>query len=94
MPARRPGASRASCAPAVGGLFFPQSKSLGIDRTPFSPALQAQITFAGTRHPSYRLAEEDLRELAELPVDDKHIRRLGKAIGDERMAERDAEVST
>jgi hypothetical protein len=89
-----PGASRKNFAPAVGGLFFPQSKSLGIDRTQFSPALQAKITFAGTRNPSYRLAEEDLRELAELDVSDKYIRRLCKAIGDERVAERDEEVAT
>jgi hypothetical protein len=40
------------------------------------------------------LAEEDLRELAELPVDDKQIRRLCKVIGDERLAERDAAVAT
>jgi len=39
------------------------------------------------------LADEDLRVLAELDVGDKQIRRLCKAIGDERVAERDAAVS-
>ena len=85
--------SRKSFAPAVGGLFFPQSKSLGIDRTHFSPALQAKIIFAGTRNTSYKLAEEDLHGLADLDVSDKYIRRLCKTIGAERVAERDAQVA-
>ena len=94
MPAKPSGVSRKNIAPAVGGLFFPQSKSLGIDRTHFSPALQAKITVAGTRNPSYQLAEEDLLVLAELDVADKQVRRLCKTIGDERLRERAAEVST
>jgi hypothetical protein len=85
--------SRKPIAPAVGGLFFPQSKSLGIDRTRFSPALQAKITFAGVRNPSYQLAEEDLQVLAEVDVGDKQVRRLCKAVGNERVAERDTEVA-
>jgi len=93
VPARPSGASRTNSAPAVGGLFFPQSKSLGIDRSHFSPALQAKITLAGTRNPSYQLAEEDLLTMAELDVDDKQVRRLCKAMGDERVAERDAAVA-
>jgi len=88
------GRSRKNTAPAVGGLFFPQSKSLGIDRSHFSPALQAKITFAGANNTSYAQAEQDLRVLAELEVGDKQVRRLCKTIGDERVAERDAEVSS
>jgi hypothetical protein len=56
--------------------------------------LQAKITFAGVKNRSYRLAEEDLRELAELDVGEKEVRRLCKTIGNERVAERDAFVST
>jgi len=94
VPARPSGVSRQHSAPAVGGLFFPPSKSLGMDRTRFSAALQATITFAGTRHPSCQLAEEDLLVLAEVDVVDKHVRRLCQTIGAERLAERAAAVST
>jgi hypothetical protein len=87
------GTSHASIAPAVGGLFFPQSKSLGIDRSRFSPALQAKITFAGVNNTSYAQAEQDLDVLAELTVSDKEVRRLCKKIGEERVAERDAAVA-
>ena len=92
MPARWTGRSRKNFAPVVGGLFFPQSKSLGIDRSHFSPALQAKITFAGVNNTSYQQAEQDLRELAELDVGDKQVRRLCKTIGAERVQERDAAV--
>jgi hypothetical protein len=39
------------------------------------------------------LAEEDLHVIGDLNVSDKEIRRLCKTIGDERIAERDAEVA-
>jgi hypothetical protein len=82
-----------SVAPVVGGLFFPQSQSLGIDRSGFSPALQAKVTFAGANQKSYPQAEQALRELAELAVSDKQTRRICKSIGAERVCERDAEVA-
>lgn len=74
---------------AVGGLFFPQSKSLGIDRSQYSLAVQAKIVYAGSNNTSYEQAEADLRELAELRVSDKQVRRVCKQIGNERCAERD-----
>jgi hypothetical protein len=87
------GRNRKPIVPAVGGLFFPQSKSLGIDRSHFSPALQAKIVYAGSNHTSYSQAEQALRVLAEIDVSDKQARRLCKTIGAQRVAERDAEVA-
>ena len=66
---------------------------MGIDRTHFSPALQAKIVFSGTHNPSYTKAEIDLQVLAELDVGNKQVRRLCKTIGDELVAERDAKVA-
>lgn len=93
MPAKCPGKNRKSIAPAVGGLFFPQSKSLGIDRSHFSPALQAKITFAGSNNTSYAQAEQALRVLAEIDVSDKQTRRVCQRIGALRVTERDAAVA-
>jgi hypothetical protein len=77
-------------AAAVGGLFFPQSKSLGIDRTAYSPAVQAKIVYAGSTNTSYRQAAADLQELFDLSISDKEARRVCKPVGAERCAERDA----
>jgi hypothetical protein len=66
---------------------------LGIDRSHFSPALQAKITFAGSNHTSYAQAEQDLRVLAEIDVSDKQTRRVCQGIGRTRVAERDAAVA-
>jgi hypothetical protein len=52
--------------------------------------LQAKIVFAGANNTSYVQAEKDLLVLAELDVSDKRTRRICKAIGAERVAERDA----
>jgi hypothetical protein len=93
VPVPPTGRSRRAIAPAVGGLFSPQSKSLGIDRSHFSPALQAKIVFAGANNTSYAQAEQDLRVLAELDVSDKQVRRVCLAVGAERVAERDQAVS-
>lgn len=73
--------------------FFPQSKSLGLDRGHFSPALQAKITFAGSNETSYAQAEQALRVLAELDVSDKQTRRVCQSVGRQRVAERDAAVA-
>jgi hypothetical protein len=78
---------------AVGELFFPQSQSLGIDRTAYSPALQAKIVYAGANNTSYSQAQKDLLALAELDVSDKRTRRLCKTIGAERVAQRDADTA-
>jgi hypothetical protein len=87
------GSSPRSTALAVGELFFPQSKCLGIDRTQFSPSLQAKIVFAGSNETSYDNAAQALQVLAELEVDGKQVRRLCLTIGAERVQERDAEVA-
>jgi hypothetical protein len=76
----------------VGRLFFPQSKSLGVDRSQYSNAVLAKIIYAGSNNTSFQQAQDELDHLAELDVSDKQVRRLCKRIGDERVAERDAAV--
>jgi hypothetical protein len=66
---------------------------VGIDRSHFSPALQAKITFAGSNNTSYAQAEQALRVLAEIDVSDKQTRRVCQGIGRARLAERDAAVA-
>jgi hypothetical protein len=88
--ARSNGKNRTSTARVVAGLFFPQSKSLGTDRSQHSPGIQKKIVYAGTNNTSYEQAQLDLHELAEIHVDDKQIRRICKQIGTERCEERDA----
>ena len=61
---------------AAAGVFFPQTKSLGIDRTCFSPAVQAKIVYAGSRNTSYPEAADNLRELMNLAISDKEVRRV------------------
>src|SRR5438552_17653261 len=77
----------------VGRLFFPQSKSLGLDRSQYSTTVLAKITYAGSNNTSYTQAAQDLEQLAELKVSDKQVRRLCQRIGDERVAARDAQVA-
>jgi hypothetical protein len=77
----------------VGRLFFPQSKSLGVDRSHYSNAVLAKITYAGSNNTSYPQAHRDLDHLAEIDVSEKQVRRLCKRMGDERVAERDAAVA-
>jgi hypothetical protein len=79
-------------AASVGGLFFPQDKSLGIDRGTFSPGLFRKITYAGTNNTSFKKAHEDVVELMDLNVSIKQIERMTERIGHERCAERDAQV--
>ena len=78
---------------AAGGLFFPQSKSLGIDQGETSPALLAKITYAGTASRSFAEASALLQQLADLPVPEKQVERLTRRIGAERVDERDADVA-
>ncbi len=49
---RGSGNNESAIAPAVGGLFFPQNRTLGIDRTSFSPRVQQKIVHAGVNSPS------------------------------------------
>lgn len=80
-------------APAVGGLFFPQSKSLGIDLTEHSPFVQHKVVYAGVAASSFAKGSELLDRLAELPVGTKQVERLTRAIGSERVAQRDRDVA-
>ncbi len=78
---------------AVGGLFFPQSKSLGIDQSETSPAVQQKITYAGTVSRSFAEGSELLERLADLSVSAKQVERVTRRIGSARVTERDAEVA-
>lgn len=55
--------------------------------------MKAKIVYAGSNNTSYEQASADLLNLAELKVSDSQVRRVCKEIGDERLAERDAEVA-
>jgi len=76
----------------VGGLFFPQGKSLAIDRTEISPGLLQKIVYAGANNASFDKASENLAVLSDLKVDAKQIERLTERVGKERCAERDVET--
>jgi hypothetical protein len=87
------GASPKPTAAAAGGLFFPQSQSLGLDRSDYSPLLQEKIIYAGVTQTSFALASEALAQLAGQDVSAKQVERVTKRIGLERCAEREAAVS-
>jgi hypothetical protein len=89
---RRNGASPQPTAANVGGLFFPQTKSLGIDRTEWSPTLQRKIVRAGTKNSSFAQGSEDLLDYLDLKVDVKQVERVTERIGKDRCVQRDAEV--
>jgi hypothetical protein len=73
--------------------FFPQSKSLGVDQSEASPALQRKITYAGTVSRSFAEGSELLGRLADVTVSAKQVERVTRRIGAERVAERDATVA-
>jgi len=85
--------NRIVTVPAVGGLFFPQSRSLGIDRSGQSPAVLEKVIDAGTACGSFALAGEALWQLAEIEVATKQVERRTRQIGTERCVERDAETA-
>jgi hypothetical protein len=85
--------SRTVTAEPVGRLFFPQSKSLGIDRGEYSPALLDKIVYAGTMSRSFEQASKDLAKLAEIEVPTKQVERVCQRIGNERVLERDEAVA-
>src|SRR4029077_18197129 len=66
VPARPNGLNPKATAPAAGGLFFPQAKSLGIDQSETSPALQQKIVYAGIVGRSFAQASDTLEHLADL----------------------------
>jgi hypothetical protein len=85
--------SRTVTVANVGRLFFPQSKSLGIDRGEYSVAMLDKIVYAGTMNRSFEQASANLRKLAEIEVPTKQVERVCRRIGQERVAERDEAVS-
>src|SRR5215831_20031744 len=91
--AKLSGPSRKATATAAGGLFFPQSKSLGIDQSETSPALLRKITYAGPAGRSFAEASAALHHLADLAVDPKQVERVTERIGAERVAERQAQAA-
>ena len=52
--------------------------------------MQAKVVYAGSRNTSYSEAADNLRELMDLTISDKEVRRVCKPIGAERCVERDA----
>jgi hypothetical protein len=74
----------------VGGLFFPQSKSLGVDRGEFSMAMLDKIVYAGVNNSSFEVGSKDLLKLAEVEVSPKQVERVCHRIGEERVCERKA----
>src|SRR5258707_1266 len=89
----RPGWNRKRTAAVVGGLFFPQSKSLGIDLGAFSPAMLEKIVLAATACTSYQSASTVLAKLTDLSINEKRVERLTRDLGGERVAERDAQTA-
>jgi hypothetical protein len=73
--------------------FFPQSRSLGIDLSQYSPALLDLVGYAGANKGSFREASLDLGKIGNVAIPEKQVERLSKRIGAERQAERDAEVA-
>jgi hypothetical protein len=81
-------------AAVVGGIFFPQSRELGIDPgDTVSPGLLKKIVHAGTQATSFRQASSDLRELAEAEVSTERVWRATERIGKERVGQRQAELA-
>lgn len=83
------GANPNAFATAVARLFFPQSKSLGLDRTHYSPTVLRKLTYAGANSTSFRQAAATLQHVADLPIPVKQVERLTRRIGAERVRERD-----
>lgn len=68
-------------------------KLLGIEPdSQLTPGALKKVVHAGVHASSFRQAEADLRELAELPVSSQRVRRATERIGHERVAERDQQV--
>jgi hypothetical protein len=59
----------------------------------YSPTALKKVTYAGTQAASFPQGSRDLKELAELDVSPERVRRATERIGDERVAERDAQAA-
>src|SRR6516165_502523 len=68
-----PGGSASATAPAVGGLFSPQDRALGLDRSGLSPRVQQKVVHAGVNSSSYEQAARDLAALGDLELGPKRV---------------------
>ena len=59
----------------------------------YSPAALKKVVYAGTQATSFPQGSRDLKELAELDVSAERVRRATERIGQERVAERDAQAA-
>jgi hypothetical protein len=59
----------------------------------YSPTALKKVTYAGTQAASFPQGARDLKELAELDVSPERVRRATERIGNERVAERDAQAA-
>jgi hypothetical protein len=59
----------------------------------YSPTAWKKVVYAGTQARSFPQGARDLKELAELDVSAERVRRATERIGNERVAERDAQVA-
>lgn len=57
-----------------------------------SPRVLEKMVYAGAQSRSFRQAEQDLKHLAELEISEQRIARATKRIGQDRVAEREAEI--
>jgi hypothetical protein len=89
-----PGLNLPPLAAAAARLFFPQSKSLGIDLLSLSPGLLKKAVYAGSNSVSFEHASESMLHLAEQDIDASTIRRATDRIGQERLAQRDLLVES
>jgi hypothetical protein len=71
--ARSVGRSLSVTAPNVGPLFFPQSRSLGIDQGTHSPHVLRKIVYAGVQNTSFASGSENLQILAGLRIPEKQV---------------------
>ncbi len=59
----------------------------------YSPTALKKVVYAGTQAASFLQGSRDLKELAELDLSPERVRRATERIGDERVAERDAQAA-
>ena len=91
---RRRYKNKSVTAPVAAGLFFPQSKHLGLDVDyDYSPTVWRKIAYSGSQSASFAQASRDLKTLAEVDISAERVRRATERIGDERVAERDAQAA-
>ncbi len=61
-----------------------------LDTYGYSPAVLQKIVIAGGRQPSFALAAEMLKELAEIRISGPHVRHLTEQVGGELLEDREA----